>query len=225
MKPSFTSDRELRISADYHKWTFFRPRIQRLGLVKLATSNFLACGSFPVIMHFNASSPHSKLFLEPDSAYTSDMSALLSRMAAELFVLTEYCLEDGRTGLQTAMTRYLVRYTAVCVVKWSLLYSLHKVLRKCHIYSCFRWKLNSFYHSISSKVSSQTLSSLPDPSMQAMIMQTMWSSMQDFRNDISVRETSLMPFVIRKEKRKSHAKKTDSPTMERNARVRRLIIC
>ncbi|XP_046844611.1 large proline-rich protein BAG6-like isoform X2 [Xenia sp. Carnegie-2017] len=112
---------------------------------------------------------------EPDSVYTSDMSALLSRMAAELFVLTEYCLEDGRTGLQTAMTRYLV--------------------------------------------SSQTLSSLPDPSMQAMIMQTMWTSMQDFRNDISVRETSLMPFVIRKEKRKSHAKKTDSPTMERNART------
>ena len=46
-----------------------------------------------------------------------------------------------------------------------------------------------------------------------MAIDTMCSYVVDLRNDPSVRQSALMPFVVRKEKRK--AKKQDSPKMER----------
>ena len=46
--------------------------------------------------------------IEPDSVYVTELSGLLTRLSAELFILTEYCLQDGRTGMENALRRSLV---------------------------------------------------------------------------------------------------------------------
>ena len=48
-----------------------------------------------------------------------------------------------------------------------------------------------------------------------MAVDTMWSCVQDLRNSSSARESSLMPFVVRKEKRKAKKPESPSPPVER----------
>ncbi|CAB4014970.1 Hypothetical predicted protein [Paramuricea clavata] len=48
-----------------------------------------------------------------------------------------------------------------------------------------------------------------------MVIDAMWACIQDLRNDVNVRESALMPFVVRKEKRKAKKTESPSPKMER----------
>lgn len=50
-----------------------------------------------------------------------------------------------------------------------------------------------------------------NPNVRGMVIDTLWACVQDLRED--VRENSLMPFIVRKEKRKG--KKVESPKLER----------
>jgi hypothetical protein len=52
-----------------------------------------------------------------------------------------------------------------------------------------------------------------------MVIDTMWACIQDLRNDVNVRESALMPFVVRKEKRKAKNTESPSPKMERKVSV------
>ncbi|XP_028394588.1 large proline-rich protein BAG6-like [Dendronephthya gigantea] len=108
---------------------------------------------------------------EPDSIYVAEISGLVSRTAAELVLLIEYCLQDGTTGMENA----------------------------------FRRSLNS----------SPTIASL-DQNIRRMTVDAMWAYVYDLRNEIPVRISSLMPFVVRKEKRKSAEKKVDSSSPKIN---------
>ena len=51
-----------------------------------------------------------------------------------------------------------------------------------------------------------------------MAIDTMWASVLELRNDASVRQSALMPFVVRKEKRKEKKQDSSSPKMERKVR-------
>ena len=41
--------------------------------------------------------------------YVTELSALFTRMSVELVALTEYCLQDGRIGMENALRQSLVR--------------------------------------------------------------------------------------------------------------------
>ena len=51
-----------------------------------------------------------------------------------------------------------------------------------------------------------------------MAIDTMWASVLELRNDASVRQSALMPFVVRKEKRKEKKQDSSSPKVERKVR-------
>ncbi|CAB4044934.1 Hypothetical predicted protein, partial [Paramuricea clavata] len=91
-------------------------------------------------------------------------------MSVELVALTEYCLQDGRIGMENTLRQ--------------------------------------------SFGSSPTIAAL-DPNVRSMVIDAMWACIQDLRNDVNVRESALMPFVVRKEKRKAKKTESPSPKMER----------
>ncbi len=54
-------------------------------------------------------------YVESDAVYVAEISTLLSRVSVDLVALTEYCLQDGRTGMENALRRTLVRKTLFIV--------------------------------------------------------------------------------------------------------------